>query len=126
MVPLIDCMFLLLTFFIYVATTMAVQRGIPLHLATASTGEAAGKEALPTISIDREGRLYLNKRPVTEERLRGELTALAGSREPKPVVIQADRGVLHERVVAVLDLARQSGVPEVVFAVEPRPPGENG
>lgn len=120
MVPLIDCMFLLLTFFIYVATTMVVQRGIPMKLATATTGESSGKELFPTVSIDREGRLYWNKFPVTEDRLRGELKKLAASSSTKPVVIHADKGVVHEWVVAILDLARQCGVPDVVFAVEPR------
>lgn len=120
MVPLIDCMFLLLTFFIYVAATVAAQRGIPLDLATASTGETSGKEEFPTVSIDRSGQLYLNRAPVTEEELRKEFEKLSIGSRPAPVVIQADRGVVHERVVVVLDLARQCGVPQVVFAVEPR------
>jgi len=121
MVPLIDCMFLLLTFFIYVATTMVIQRGIPLHLATATTGDSEGREPFPTVSIDQEGRLYLNKVPITEERLREELRGLAASSTPNPVIIHADKGVVHEQVVGVLDLARQCGVPDVIFAVEPRP-----
>ena len=118
MVPLIDCMFLLLTFFIYVAATMAAQHGIPVNLATASTGETAGKEEAATISIDQAGQWYLNKRPITEEQLRGELKRLASLALPKPVVIQADKEVVHSQVVEVLDLARQCGVPQVVFAVQ--------
>lgn len=119
MIPLIDCMFLLLTFFIYVATAAVSQAGIPLDLATASTGETIEKEPLPTISIDEKGLLYLNKTPVTEEYLRMELKKMALSTRPKPVVIHADKKVLHEQVVGILDLARQSGVSQVVFAVEP-------
>jgi len=121
MVPLIDCMFLLLTFFIYVATTMVLQRGIPMKLATATTGESSGRESFPTVSIDREGRLYLNNVPMAEEQLQGELQRLAASSTPKPVVIHADKGVVHEQVVGILDLARRCGVPDVIFAVEPRP-----
>lgn len=126
MVPLIDCMFLLLTFFIYVATTFVVQQGIPMDLATASTAEAAGKERFATVSIDRSGHLYLNEDPITQEQLRKELSAMAMACPPKPVVLQADKGVVHEQVVGVLDLARQCGVPQVVFAVEPPPSRREG
>ncbi len=119
MIPLIDCMFLLLTFFIYVATAAVSQAGIPLDLATASTGQAVGKELLPTISIDETGLLYLNKTPITEEQLKMELKKMAMTTHPKPVVIRADKGVVHEQVVGILDLARQSGVSQVVFAVQP-------
>ncbi len=119
MIPLIDCMFLLLTFFIYVATTMVVQRGIPLKLADAATGERAGAEMFPTVSLDREGRLFFNKAPIDDEGLRRELQRIAGSPKLKTVVIQADKGVAHGRVVGILDLSRQCGVPEVVIAVEP-------
>lgn len=119
MIPLIDCMFLLLTFFIYVAAATVSQAGIPLDLATASTGETIEKEPLPTISIDETGLLYFNKTPVTQEHLRMELKKMALSTRSKPVVIHADKRVLHEQVVEILDLARQSGVSQVVFAVQP-------
>lgn len=119
MIPLIDCMFLLLTFFIYVAAAAVSQAGIPLDLAAASTGENVEKERFPIVSIDETGLLYLDKMAVTQEQLRLELKKMALSAQPKPVIIQADKGVVHEQVVGILDLARQSGISQVVFAVEP-------
>ena len=37
MVPMIDCMFLLLVFFIYAMLSMAVHRGLPVNLPASST-----------------------------------------------------------------------------------------
>lgn len=121
MVPLIDCMFLLLTFFIYIATTMVIQRGIPVKLATAETGESTQKD--PTaihVSIKPSGEIYLEADPVSDEMLAQRLRTLARGGDGRPVVLSADSGVFHRRVVEVLDAIRQSGVSQVIFAVEPR------
>lgn len=130
MVPLMDCMFLLLTFFIYIATTMALQRGIPVDLAEAASAEALSKERQPVhIFVRSSGELFLEESHVTEGELSSRLRALSlapGARagnEPV-VVVNADRGVVHEKVVGVLDLARQSGVSQVILAVEPKGQGE--
>lgn len=127
MIPLIDCMFLLLTFFIYVATAMVLQRGIPVDLAHASSGEPLTREVKPIhVFIRSSGELYLEEVPVTEADLISRLRAFAasdtssGSRSSRPVVVNADKGVLHEKVVEVLDLARESGMSEVILAVEPK------
>ncbi len=127
MIPLIDCMFLLLTFFIYVATAMVLQRGIPVDLAHASSGEPLTKEVKPIhVFVRISGELHLEDTPVTAAELSSHLRALAasdasiGPRSPRPVVVNADKGVLHERVVEVLDLARESGVSDLVLAVEPK------
>jgi biopolymer transport protein ExbD len=127
MVPLMDCMFLLLTFFIYIATSMVMQKGIPVDLAQASSGESLSKE-LRTIQIfiRSSGEIYLEETRVTEGEFSARLRTLAAADasrsagSPRPVVINADKGVLHEKVIGILDLARQSGVVQVVLAVEPK------
>ncbi len=125
MVPLMDCMFLLLTFFVYIATSMALQRGIPVDLAQAASGETLSKELQPIhVFIRSSGEIYLEETRVMESDLSSRLRTLSAASQPhgssRPVVVDADRGVVHEKVVGVLDLARQSGVTQVVLAVEPK------
>jgi biopolymer transport protein ExbD len=122
-------MFLLLTFFIYIATAMVLQRGIPVDLAHAASGEPLTKEVKPiSVFVRSSGELYLEETLVTEADLSSRLRALATaeapkwSKSPRPVVVNADKGVLHEKVVEVLDLARESGVAQVILAVEPKTP----
>lgn len=120
-----DCMFLLLTFFIYIATSMVLQRGIPVDLAQAASGEALAKELKPIhIFIRNSGEIYLEENRVVEGELSSRLRVLSAAEKARgfsrPVVINADRGVVHEKVIGILDLARQSGVTQVVLAVEPK------
>ena len=120
MIPLIDCMFLLLTFFIYIATTMVLQRGIPVELAHAASGEPLQKELLPIhIFIRSSAAVYLEESPISEADLIRRLRVLTAQRAQRPVVLNAEKGVLHEKVVRILDLARQSGAKQVILAVEP-------
>lgn len=121
MVPLMDCMFLLLTFFIYVATQMVLQRGIPVDLAPAATGEPMPmkEQEEAVVTLDRTGRVAWNGQPVEEAALPGLVAAWAQAQPARPVRLQADRGVLHERVMGVLDGIRGAGVAQVILGVEP-------
>lgn len=119
-IPLLDCMFLLLCFFIYVTMSMVVQRGIFVNLARAETGEVTEEEKETfDISIDAGGRLYRDKNPVSKDQLKAQLEQFRRAEKGGAVVIHADKGTTHERVMGVLDFVRQSGIAEVVFAVEP-------
>jgi biopolymer transport protein ExbD len=117
MVPLMDCVFLLMTFFIYIATQMVLERGIPVDLAHASSAEPLSNQQQPIhLFIRRDGMLFFDDRLVSVEELP---LMLHGGDAQKPVVVHADKGVLHEQVVQVLDAAREGKVSEVILAVEP-------
>lgn len=119
-VPLIDVMFLLLSFFIYVTIRMVPHGGIPVDLAPAKTAEVVTKDQrLVYLSIGTDGQLHLDQRPVTDAELAQALSQLKARKPPPTIVLNADQGVVHARVVQILDLTRQSGVPQVIFAVEP-------
>lgn len=122
MIPLIDCMFLLLCFFIYVTMSMVVQRGIFVDLAKARTGERVEEQDRNSLylSITREGVFYLDKIRVSEMVLKDRLRRFRNEKKEGTVLINADKEVTHERVMAALDLVRQSGIAQVVFTVEPK------
>ena len=121
MIPLMDCMFLLLSFFIYATMTMVVQKGIFVNLAKAQTGEVIQEEekSAVTLSIDKAGNLFLDKRQVSERQLKERLYQFGKKKKNAVVLINADKEVTHEKVMRALDWVRQSGVTQVVFNVEP-------
>ena len=121
MIPLMDCMFLLLSFFIYATMTMVVQKGIFVNLAKAQTGEVIQEEekSAVTLSIDKAGNLFLDKRQVSERQLKERLYQFGKKKKSATVFINADKEVTHEKVMRALDWVRQSGVTQVVFNVEP-------
>ncbi len=112
---LIDVMFLLLIFFM-VSTTFAEQPGIKLKLPSASTAEPSRLERL-TLTIDKDGRMFLNDVPVQEEKLRVDLKA-AASKPDATLVLRADRDVPYGYVIRAMDISRQSGIRNIVSLTE--------
>jgi biopolymer transport protein ExbD len=117
-VPMIDTVFFLLVFFMMASLAMTVHGGIPVNLPQAARAEAA--KAPVSISVSREGAIYLEREPVDPARLTALLQARARTEPALAVVIEADTDVRHGRVVDVMDAARLAGVGKLAIAVTPR------
>ena len=117
-IPMIDTVFFLLVFFMMASLSMTVHGGIPIKLPKAAKAEAA--RAPVSISISRDGVVYLEREPIQVEQLTARLQARA-RREPEVgVVIEADTDARHGRVVDVMDAARLAGIGKMAIAVTPR------
>lgn len=118
MAPLIDCVLLLLVFFMLTATY--VNRGIPVELPSARGGKPLEPSA--TITITRDGVLFLEGEEVPLRALRERLIARfnEGTRR---IGLRTDRSIPIGRVVEVLDIARDLGS-EVSLVTENGAPRE--
>jgi len=100
-IPLVDVMLVLLT--IVLTTSSFIASGmIPMDLPKAhrSAGEILKTQ---TVEIDRAGGIYLNSQPVSLEKLK---TDLGGMNKNAPVLIRADRGIILQNFVSVLDIIK--------------------
>lgn len=115
--PMIDVVFQLVLFFM-VSTTFRNTPGIQVDLPRSSQDVVvADKDAL-NIWMTLDGAVYVDDRPVTAEQLQRLLTRTA-ERDPSTlVVIKADTGVAHGRVVTVMDQARSRGLSRLAIATE--------
>ena len=68
---MIDVIFLLLVFFIYAMVLMVRVDLVPMELRTFETGQPAEPAPAATISIDLEGKIFLDRSLVTLETLPG-------------------------------------------------------
>lgn len=118
LIPLIDVMFFLLASFIFVSLSMVQQKGIKVDVPAAATGEANRKE-YSAVSITADGKIFLDKRPVSLEELQAALQLMAGRPEEPRLYISADRQARHGDVVAVLDATRRAGLHKVSFETRP-------
>jgi biopolymer transport protein ExbD len=119
-IPMIDTVFFLLVFFMMASLAMTVHGGIPVNLPKAARAEAARAPVSVSISISRDGIIYLEREPVDPAQLTARLQARARTEPELTVVIEADTDVLHGRVVDVMDAARLAGVGKLAIAVTPR------
>ena len=115
--PMIDIVFQLVLFFM-VTTTFVTSPGIQVDLPRSSAQVVLSDNEDVNLWITAEGAVYLNETPVTLPALKAQLLAKAQQNPNTMVVIKADEGVSHGRVVAVMDLARNQGLSRLAIATE--------
>ncbi|MEX0803704.1 MAG: biopolymer transporter ExbD [Candidatus Binatia bacterium] len=118
-IPMIDTIFFLLVFFMISTLSMAQYRGMPVNLPKAASGRQAPAESA-AITIDNQGKLFLNKQAVDKEVLGDFLRRELAQNAELLVVINADDGVEHGRVVEIMDIARSANVAKMAIAVKPK------
>ena len=114
--PMIDVVFALLTFFIMSTLTLTRSEGLPVNLPGAQTSKAVNQETPVVITIDGSGKLSLNRQTIELDGLRDRLNEKLVNNVQKTVLIRADEQVTHGKVVAVMDAVRQ--VPGAKLAIE--------
>jgi biopolymer transport protein ExbD len=119
MVPLIDCMFLLLVFFMYAMVSMTVHRGIRVTL---PQGEARVQQKAPMIvSLTADNRLMIGDRTLELDETVREVTAQVRGTD-MPVMINGDRASDLGLALELLSRLRAEGVESVSFLIEKKTP----
>jgi biopolymer transport protein ExbD/biopolymer transport protein TolR len=109
-VPLIDVLLVLLIIFMLTAPLM--QGGVEVELPRAEARPLQPKEGM-VVSVNRDGRIYVDNTPVTYRDFRSTFRALVTQRKPQGVYLQADANVPYGSVVRVLAVIRTAGVANV-------------
>lgn len=114
MAPLIDCVFLLLTFFLVATTLKKIEKELPLDLPEAAAAVSRQvQDNMTIISIDRSGNLYLESEPVGQGYLGRKLRELAGQDANHRIRIDADRDAPLWAAVQILDVCSFEGLKNV-------------
>ena len=71
------------------------------------------------VAITKEGAMYLNGNPVTEEQLSDELAALKPSLEKPELVVKADEKVKSSEIMTVMNAAQDAEYKKLIVAGEP-------
>jgi len=115
--PLVDIMLVLLIIFMLTAHLIAKQ-AIEVELPRAAQSTAAPPTTL-TLTLTRDGALFLNAAPTTPDALRAAVRA-AIAKDPKTqAIIVGDRAVSHGRVVWLLDAIRSAGIASFAIQIDP-------
>lgn len=105
-VPMLDVVFSILTFFIVSTLFLTRSEGLPVNLPQAATAKQQQQTKI-AVSIQENGQLALNKRPVQLDQVETGVRALVQASQQPVVVINADGEVSHAQVVAVMDEIRK-------------------
>lgn len=115
--PLVDVTLVLLIIFMVTATYI-VKPSIEVELPEAATGAPTEQTTLG-ITLDREGRLYLNGEEKSEDALRAYIREQKRGGKDLQALIAADKDVRHGSFVRVLDLVKQEGVLDFAINIDP-------
>ncbi len=118
-VPLIDVIFCILTFFILAAVGFSRQQAISIDLPKASTGTPQGREIL-VVSLNDLGQLHVDQQPVvTKDQFLEKLKAYRQQNPNGLMALYASTNATYNEVVQVLDLLREVGGDRVALATLP-------
>jgi biopolymer transport protein ExbD len=127
--PLVDVVLVLLIILMVTASYVAEKDSIPMELPKAATGDNSTVPSTLSVSIDKDGRLYLDAQELTVDQMRSRVREAYNKDKETRAVIAADGRVSHSEVVKVIDLLRQEKVTKFAINVRPedlaKPSGKN-
>ena len=119
-VPYIDVMLVLLVIFMITAPLLSQGVKVDLPQAAARPVESQDRETL-VVTVDREGKYFLDDRRISSEELRRKVAAILRLRPKTPVLIRGDRQANYGEVVKAMTLLQSAGAPSVGLLTEPQP-----
>jgi biopolymer transport protein ExbD len=113
--PLIDCVFLLLVFFM-VTTVFQHAKGLDVDLPAPSQSVEENKKDINVI-LDHNGQIEIGGEPVLATALAQRLVRAMAEARNDNIIIQADGECAERHVVHVVDTAKEVGVQGIAFVV---------
>lgn len=119
-IPLIDIA-LTLVIILMVTTVVIKKPGVQLRLPETRTQEGAPEAPKDlVVAIGADGKFYVDAQEQKPEQVRARLLAVAKRDRNARVLVKGDRQVAYQKVMDVMDLARQAGLTRIVLPTEPR------
>ena len=115
--PLVDVMLVLLVIFMVTAPMM--QQGVQVNLPKADTKTMAPAEESVVVSVDKNGKVFIDKEEVPAEDLRKRLSVMFVTRAKKEVFLKADAGVPYGEVVRTMADIKGAGIERLGMVTEP-------
>ena len=118
-IPLIDVIFCILTFFLLAALQFTRQQAINVDLPKANTSTTPQAQQRLIVTIDPVGQIYVEQQPINLDQLPGTLQTYFRANPTALMVLNASRTSSYDDVVQVLDTMRQVGGDRVALATLP-------
>jgi biopolymer transport protein ExbD len=112
---LVDVTLLLLIIFMIAAPMMS--GGVDVDLPRAAARPLNAKQGM-VVSLDRQGRIYLDETPVSYRDFRATFRSIVATRKPDAVYLRADDRASYGDVVRVVAVIRNAGVRNLGLVAE--------
>ena len=115
--PMIDVIFAILSFFIVSSLFLTKVETIPINLPNSSTAKKEDKRSI-NLSIDSKSRIFLNKNLVQLSNLKKEIIKL-NIEKNSLIIIRGDKNVNYGKIVEVMDIIRSLNNIKIAISTNP-------
>jgi biopolymer transport protein ExbD len=112
--PMLDVVFIMLIFFIVTATFIK-EAGIQVERPDTMTADTQDDAAI-LIAISETDEIWIDRQERDPRAIRGIIERLHAENPKGSIVIQADEGSTHEKLIIVMEAAKAAGVTNVAIA----------
>jgi len=116
--PLIDVVFLLLIFFMLTTTFVNLENRVKVNLPSGDFAAAESSENI-IVTITENNTIYFNGKLIDPLKLTESVAAEIKEEPERTVVLEADKNVLHGKVIRVMDLLKKGGADRIAIATQP-------
>jgi len=115
--PMIDVIFAILSFFIVSSLFLTKVETIPINLPNSTTAKKEEKKSI-NLSIDSKSRIFLNKNLVQLSNLKNEIIKL-NIEKNSLIIIRGDKNVNYGKIVEVMDIIRSLNNIKIAISTNP-------
>lgn len=117
--PLVDVMLVLLIVFMIAAPLLSV--GVPLELPKTDANSMPSEQEELTVSVSKEGVIYLQETEITLEELQQKLVAMAANGYDERINIRGDKEGDYGPVMKVMATINAAGFTNIGLVTDPSP-----
>ena len=104
--PMIDIIFVILSFFIVSSLYLVKIETIPVNLPNAETSNQE-KDSLIVVTLNLDNRVFIDDKSIDISTLENKIRSKLRVSNNKKVVLRADKGIKYGKVIAILDILRK-------------------
>jgi biopolymer transport protein TolR len=118
--PFVDVMLVLLI--VFMVTAPLLTAGVPVDLPK-TRAQALGQDREPlSVTVKRDGKVYIQNTPVAEDELVAKLAAIAANGYDQRIFVRGDRSVDYGRVMSVMGLLSAAGFTHIGLVTDVEKP----
>ena len=116
--PLVDVMLVLLIVFMVAAPLMA--SGVKVDLPTSNARPLKEEKPPVAVSLDGEGKLFVDKTEVTTTTLIAAVTQAAAGDKQRRINIRGDKALAYGKVIEAMGELNEAGFSKIALVSEPK------
>tara|TARA_B100000927_G_scaffold188941_1_gene152177 strand:+ start:281 stop:682 length:402 start_codon:yes stop_codon:yes gene_type:complete len=116
--PMIDVIFVILSFFIVSSLYLVRLETIPVNLPNAETANQE-KDTAIVITLNLDNKVFIDEKMIDISLFENQLRSKLKNNNNKKVVLRADKSIKYGRVISILDIMRKIEDIKIGVSTEP-------